>query len=69
MTVGQNVFGIARAPRIASTESMVIAAPWTRDNLHGVSLALALGAMMKSKFRAEQTKSSPPIRPLAVAQV
>ena len=45
---GHNVFGIVRAPRIASTEALVLVAAWRSDNVRGVAHIVMMGALMKS---------------------
>ncbi|XP_065174830.1 glycosylphosphatidylinositol anchor attachment 1 protein-like isoform X2 [Sycon ciliatum] len=46
---GHNVFGIVRAPRIASTEALVLVAAWRSDNVRGVAHIVMMGALMKKQ--------------------
>lgn len=61
MVAGTNVYGILRAPRAASTESLVLTVPCGPDstNSQAVGLLLALAAHFRGEAQAPIWKGGP----------
>lgn len=55
MSTGMNIYGILRAPRIASTEAVVISVPYNQGNNKG-ALALMLSFADHCRSKSVQTE-------------